>query len=194
MWSGKRFSPDGAALLRRAIAVLHESRGSVVVEWALTAPVLLAFFFATVEIGVMTLADLSLQKGVEAAARGIRTGDIRSSSDLEKFKSKACTDVSSMVDCENALINIQTFGSVGSGSYSGFSSVTYPMPVYDQYGNVTNYSFYPTGSSAEKQITTVQMQAKYKSVIPGLGFFFGGNAGAAVFSHAMVLVTEPFGS
>ncbi len=166
-------------------------RGVVTMEYALTFPVLLMLVVMTIELAIMTLADLSLQQGMEAAARSIRTGDIRSSTDVAAFKTKVCANVLALVDCSDMLLNVQTFGSVGgSNPYGGFGTVTYPMPIYDQDGNVTNYSFGVGGTKL--QITSVQVKAIYHFLTPGVGLLVGGVPTMTTLSHAMILVTEPF--
>lgn len=164
-------------------------RASVVTEWALTVPVLLLLIGSTIELGMMTLADLSLQQGVETAARSIRTGDIRSESDLATFRTKVCANVLPLVDCSSALINVQTFGSISS-SYSAFGDVVYPVPIYDENGNLTNYSFGVGGTKLT--VTSVQVRATYHFIAPVLGYFFNAIPDSTVLSHAMILVTEPF--
>ena len=96
--------------------------GATAVEFALIAPAFFALLFAILETSLIFFAQQALQTATTQASRLVMTGQAQSQNmTATQFKTAVCTAATSLFNCSNIYINMQTF--------SSFSSVTMLNPV-----------------------------------------------------------------
>ena len=95
------------------------------------------FVFGILGIGLYFLASSSLEYGVEAAARKVRTGEAQKGSvTVGQFKQDVCTAAGSYIDCNKLSVIVQH-----AATWSGIS----PQSCLDSNGNMVA----STGTSGE---------------------------------------------
>jgi Flp pilus assembly protein TadG len=134
--------------------------GATAVEFALVAPVFFALLYAMLQTSLIFFAQQALQSATTSASRLVMTGQAQSSSmTAAQFKTAVCTAATSLFNCSNLYVNMQTF--------SSFSSVTMLNPVTSGNFSTTGMSYTP-GSAGD--IVVVQVFYQWP-VWPGpLGF------------------------
>jgi Flp pilus assembly protein TadG len=96
--------------------------GATAVEFALIGPVFFALLFAILETSLIFFAQQALQTATTQASRLVLTGQAQSANlTAAQFKSAVCTAATSLFNCANLYVNMQTF--------SSFSNVTMMNPV-----------------------------------------------------------------
>lgn len=160
---GRRFAAGWAQRLRaraerrgrRRLALLRDERGSVVLEFALVAPPFFLLMIGMLEIGVMFFTASVLEGATKEAARAIRTGQVQSEADpLVAFQTEVCDALYNVIDCNEVILNVQTFAS--------FGAVTMDIEVNED-GDIVNTGFAPGGSGA---VTVVRAVYRWEFVTP----------------------------
>jgi len=112
--------PEGAAtLLRHAISRLRTitarlapraRSGSVIVEFALIAPVFFILLMGTIETGVIFLEDFVLQNAINDVSRQIRTGQVALGSISQTaFRQSICDSIGPLLACDSNLqVDVET--------------------------------------------------------------------------------------
>lgn len=119
------FSAKRRFLLRRW---LRNDDGSAAVEFAIVALPFFMFVFGIIGIGLYFLASSSLEYGVEAAARKVRTGEAQKGSvTVGQFKQDVCSAAGSYIDCNKLTVIVQH-----AATWSGIS----PQSCVDSNGNM----------------------------------------------------------
>ncbi|WP_119388341.1 TadE/TadG family type IV pilus assembly protein [Taklimakanibacter lacteus] len=99
----KRGKTRGLARLIRHFGRREE--GATAVEFALVAGPFFALLLVIFETAVVLFTDISLQNGVTAASRLIRTGQAQNMS-LDSFRSAVCKNVFSYIDCSKIRLDV----------------------------------------------------------------------------------------
>ena len=109
----------------------HDERGSVAVEFALTAIPFFTLLFAIMEAGIIFFASATLDQAVNDAARLVRTGQAQTAgTTVQQMTTTICNKVVLLSDCANKLkLDVRV--------YSNFSSVAFPT-VLDGSGAIQN--------------------------------------------------------
>lgn len=110
------------------------------------APVIIALLLAPVMVGVIFFAKSELDVATEVTARGIMTGAITTSAQIQ---SSLCANVGSIFTCSNFMVNLQSYTSLASMQTST------PTLTYNGGGAVTNSwttNFGTTGSLMVLQV------------------------------------------
>jgi Flp pilus assembly protein TadG len=86
--------------------------GSVVVEFAIIAPIFFFLMFVIAETALVFIAEQVMDNAVFETARLIRTGQVQSMSD-EEFEAAVCGRMSVFINCDSAnfYIDVQSFDS-----------------------------------------------------------------------------------
>ncbi len=104
--------------LSRIATRMHAKRkaGSAAIECAFVAPVFFLFLMATIEVGIMFMADIVLQNATSDAARQIRTGQVvLSGMTQDGFRNLICSQIDPLLKCDSNLqIDVETFPSFGA--------------------------------------------------------------------------------
>ena len=131
--------PARIPVLRRLSARrwLRNDEGSAAIEFAIVALPFFMFVLGIVGIGLYFLASNSLEYGVEAASRKVRTGEAqKGSSTVDQFKQQVCDAAGSYIDCSKLSVIVQS-----AASWSGIS----PQACVDSKGNMIG----STGSTGD---------------------------------------------
>jgi Flp pilus assembly protein TadG len=100
-------SPRGRK--RNAAHWLRDSAGATALEFALVAIPFFFFIFGILGSSLYFFASNSLNYGVEAAARKIRTGEIiQSSTSIGDFRQLVCSKAGAAIDCNKLRVLIQS--------------------------------------------------------------------------------------
>lgn len=152
------------SLLRRFFAT-HS--GATAVEFALVGPPFFALLYAILQTALVFLAQQVLQTATMQAARLIMTGQAQAGNyTAAQFQQAVCTNATTMFNCANIYVNVQTF--------SSFSSVTMLNPVSNGTFSSSGMSYSPGGTG---DIEVVQVFYQWP-VWPGpLGFSMSNTSG-----------------
>ena len=177
------------ARLRRGIArLIRSERGAAAVEMALVATPFLMLLFGIIEVGMIFLISASLENGMDAAARTIRTGQFQDGGapTSSAFKTSICNTFGwFQADCTtNLYVDVRT--------YASFSAITAPQPVQNGVFNPAALAFTPGGPD---DIVVVRAYYKWPLIAP---FFDQAlqqlNGGMTVLTTTFAFRNEPYGS
>ena len=88
---------------------LRNDDGSAAVEFAIVALPFFLFVLGIIGIGLYFFASNSLEYGVEAAARKVRTGEAQKGAvTVGEFKQLVCTAAGTYIDCNKLSVIVQT--------------------------------------------------------------------------------------
>lgn len=98
-----RPAPDPVATTRapRKPGFLRREDGTTMVEFVLTLPLVLAFLLSSVDLGVLMLRQVFLDRAVDMATREIRLGRVNGDG-LEEFRTLVCNGTVMIADCAAA--------------------------------------------------------------------------------------------
>jgi Flp pilus assembly protein TadG len=124
--------------------------GATAVEFALIAPAFFALLYAILQTSLIFFAQQALQSATTQASRLVMTGQAQSQSmTAAQFKSAVCTAATSLFNCSNLYVNMQTFTS--------FSSIAMLNPVSGGTFNSGSMSYNP-GSAGDVVVVQVFYQ------------------------------------
>jgi Flp pilus assembly protein TadG len=108
---------------RFLLRFVRDRRGSAV-EYAFIGAPFMALVFGVLELGMLFMAQTTLDNATQAAARRVRTGELQiANGNAATFKSAVCANMTWMsTSCSANLV-------VDVRNYTNFSSVTTPSPV-----------------------------------------------------------------
>ncbi len=117
--------------------LVRNEDGSAAIEFALVAMPFLLFVLGLLGMGLYFLASTSLEYGVEAASRKLRTGEAeKGNMTVDSFRELVCQSAGSYIDCGKISTIVQH-----ASTWSGIT----PQTCTDQDGNRVG----STGSSGE---------------------------------------------
>lgn len=115
--------------------------GAVAIEFALIVPTLLAFIIAIIQVGLLSLAQQSLETLSEDTARRVFTGQSQKAAQSSaQFKASACSALPPILSCNNLFVDVKTVSTFSSANTGA------PTITYDSSGNVNNNFNYTTGT------------------------------------------------
>jgi Flp pilus assembly protein TadG len=176
---------------------LRNENGTAAIEFAIVAMPFLSFVLGILGMGLYFFATTSLEYGVEAASRTVRTGEVRTAGASNKamtvaeFRKAVCDAAGPYIDCSKLSVILQH-----ATSWSGIS----PQACVDSKGNmagstgatgepITNYS----GGASEVVLVTLCYQwdlANAFSLLK-LGSSADGS-GAGIIQAATAFKSEPY--
>ena len=185
----RRVSP-GPARNRRSW--LRDESGSAAVEFALVAMPFLLFVLGIIGVGLYFFTQNALERGVENAARQIRTGQAQNAGvTVGQFKTLLCNEAGSYIDCSKVSIIVQS-----ATSWSGIA----PQSCLDANNNMVA----STGASGDliskysgAAKTVVLVTVCYKWDLAQMFNFLKlgagpGGTGAAIVQAATTFRSEPY--
>jgi len=189
--SQRRLSPAPRSRLARW---LRNDRGATAIEFAIVAVPFFMFVLGILGMGLYFLTTNSLEHGVEAAARKIRTGEAqKSSTTVGDFKRSVCDEAGNYIDCNKLHVLVQ--------HASSWSNLT-PQECVDKNNNMVAstgdsgdaiYDY--TGGASEVVLVTLCYQwdlARSFSFLH-LGASSDGS-GSAIIQAATAFRVEPYSS
>jgi Flp pilus assembly protein TadG len=172
--------------LRSFRHLFNNDSGAAAVEFSIVAAPFLALLVALFQTAMVFLAGRELDQAVAEASRYIMTGQAQTSSMSQaQFKSWVCQNIYALFDCNNLMVNVQTYTS------SSAISTAAPALTYNAQGQVTNsWSYSPGGPS---DFVVVQVMYQWPIVLGPLGFNLSnmGNGNRMLMSTA-VFKNEPY--
>jgi Flp pilus assembly protein TadG len=166
----------------RMIRRLRSESGSVVVEFALIAPLFLALLVAVIETALVFFSQQVLQTAVTQSARQIMTGQAQTQNmTAGQFQKAVCGNLPTMFNCANLYVNVQEFAS--------FSTVSMLNPL--QNGKLSNSNMnYGLGVGGD--IEMVQLFYLWPILTAPLGFGLPNINGNYLLVATAVFRNEPF--
>lgn len=180
------FSGVERRLLRLIRRVIGSDRGATAVEMALIASPFLMLLFGIFEIGMIFLISVSLENGMDLAARTIRTGQLQTggSATASAFKTSICNSFGwFQADCvKNLSVDVRT--------YPTFAAVTAPQLVQNGTFNTAALQFTPGNAD---DIVVVRAYYQWTLITP----FFNQalqqlNGGTALLTATAAFRNEPY--
>ena len=175
-------------LLSRAMLMLKRFRrakkGSAAVEFAMLAIPFFLLLYAVIDTSLVLFATSTLENGIAAAGRQIRTGQAQAANLTQaQFRTLICNQISMLLACDARLaIDVRKFNS--------FGNVNLPAAI-DANGNLTgNYQF---NMGVAGDIIVVRAFYAWPVLTPDFGSTLVNMAGnARLLQAAMAFKNEPF--
>lgn len=94
--------------------------GSAALEFAFVAPVFFILLMGTIEVGIMFLAQFTLQNATDDAARMIRTGQVALNGITQaQFRQKICNAVAPLMQCDSHLqVDVETYANFTGANFT----------------------------------------------------------------------------
>lgn len=178
----RNWIPEAVVRKRR---FMRAERGSVAVEFALTAVPFFTLLFAIVEAGIIFFVNAELDNALNDAARLIRTGQAQTASMTStQLLQTICDDVVIVSNCTtNVKIDVRTF--------SNFASVNFPSPV-DADGNLVNSLQFSMGNAGDIVLIRIYYIWNIMSPLPiGLS---NNTVGTRLIQSSVAFRNEPYTS
>jgi Flp pilus assembly protein TadG len=178
-------------MLRRRLQRMRAraKSGSVLVEFAIIAPVFLAMFWAIIETGLVFFAQGVLENGVLSAARLIRTGQAQNQSMTQsQFRTQVCNQISMLLSCDATKLQLDV------RSYTSFAgSTTFTNPVTAEGALDTTVSQFSPGGPCD--IVVVRGFYIWQLFTPIFGNYFSNMANRQrMVATAFAFRNEPYGA
>jgi Flp pilus assembly protein TadG len=173
---------------------VKDERGAAAIEFAIVATPFFLFTLGLIGLGLYFFTMSSLEYGVEAAARQIRTGQAQTSAlTVGQFKSLVCNAAGSYINCNKLSVVIQSGASWSNVTPQGCFDASHNMVGSTGTANdpVEKYS----GDANEVVLITLCYQWDLAQSFSYLKL--GTNAdgsGSAVVQASTAFVTEPYSS
>ena len=170
-------------LKQRLKAFWRNSSGTAALEFALIALPFFTLLLGTIEVGLLTLKISILEGATREAARQIRTGAVQTNANpIGLFQQTLCAGLLNLYDCNSFYVDVRTF--------SDFTTISIPTPLFDANGNPTNLVFQPGGAGT---VETARVVHNHQFITPLIGQLMGSGAsnGLTILSTA-VFKTEPY--
>lgn len=168
-------------MVARAAAMLREARGVVAIEFALAGPLFLLMVCVTLQVSLQLLVQLTLDYGIDAAARQVQIGNIRDADGNARaeFKAVVCGYVVSFSDSCSTLLQ--------SYAASGAVFAALPRAVVSTSGTLvpSTFSVGTAGSSV-----LIQVGYQVPDLVPWVGRVTGVGSGTSM--AVATMQNEPY--
>jgi Flp pilus assembly protein TadG len=158
--------------------------GATAVEFAMVALPFFFLLFAIFDISLMFFASTTLENGIVAAARKIRTGEVQAANiTADQFRNIICDDISMLLACDGRL-------AIDVRKYQSFSKAKYE-PALDKNGNLIGAMKFEPGSAGD--VVVVRAFYVWPVFTPTLGVKFANMAdGHRLLEASFAFRNEPF--
>jgi Flp pilus assembly protein TadG len=175
-------------LLPRTMLLLSRFKkaqgGATAVEFAMVATPFFLLLTCVFDVSLIFFAQTTLDNGILAAARQIRTGAVQSNHiTQQQFRQMVCNDISALLGCDSRLaIDVRNF--------TDFGHVTTPA-VLDANGNMTGAMAFQPGAAGD--VVLVRAFYTWPMLTPVSGLSFVNMAGSKRLLEASIAFrNEPF--
>lgn len=175
-------------LLPRTILFLSRLKrakgGATAVEFAFVALPFFLLLYAILDIALIFVASTTLENGLVAAARQIRTGQAQAANmTAAQFRTLVCDEISMLLGCDARL-------GLDVRKYSGFGNVQFPAAL-DESGNMTGNLTFDPGTAGD--VVVVRAFYTWPMMTPTVGTQFVNMAGGHRLLEATIAFrNEPF--
>ena len=163
-------------------------KGVNAIEFAFVVPLVIAILLATLQVGVIFMAQAYLNEVAEQGARIVLTNqapnsDPSASVNQANFKTAICGNVAALFNCSNLIVQLQQ-------APSSASNILAAMPTFDANGNLTQPTSYDIYPAPTKMLLIVMYQWPVIGGPLGLNFGSLGN-GTYLLVSTQVFQIEP---
>jgi len=159
------------------------TKGAVLIEFALVYPVFLILVFSTAEYSYYLFKKNFAKHVLYETSRTIQTGIIQSADDPEaEFRLTYCSFAQVALNCDKVFFDVR--------SYPELTDATFPEAGFSQSGQPTNFVFEP-GESEE--ITLMRVATPHEFVTPWMRNAFQKDGNPAILVGYTIVKNEPFG-
>ena len=152
----------------------REERAIAAVEFAATAPIVIAIILVTLQAGIIFVAKAYLETGAEQAARDVLDNKASAYTQAQ-FNTDVCNQLSALFTCGNLIVQLSTLP-------AGATSITPYLPQFNADGTLQNSTTYAAGTGGQIMLLTVMYEW------PVYGGVLGLNWGS--FSNGTMLMTS----
>ena len=168
--------------------LLDDSRGAVMVEFAICALAFFALLVACAQTALIFFAQQALQTGAEGGARYILTGQAsQAAMTSSQFRTYACGRMPPIFDCSKLIVDVRSaasFDTIDTGAGD---------PTFDSTGKMNNNWQFSAGSAG--QIMTVRVMYLWNVQLGPLNLdFSNAGGGKRLLTGTMVFKSEPYKS
>jgi len=160
---------------------IRDERGANAVEFALLALPFFGLFLGVIQLGVIFLANQSLDSAVNSIAREIRTGQIRSGgTGIGEFRTSLCDNNPIIIGCEEVLeVSVQAFTSIADTTTATLYVDNFPIITND----------YDTGNGGDVVVINAAVSIP---IVGGSLFGVGDGSGRTRLTASFVFTNENF--
>lgn len=182
-------SPDAGRCAPRRRGVIRRFRqdrkGVAAIEFALLAIPFFAMIFATIETGIVFLAEMTLDQAVDQAGRTVRTGQAQKANlTKEAFKNSICDRVSFLLSCDELIVDVGSYG-------NDFAAI--PPPLKNGKIDTASFGYSPGASNT---VSAVRAYYKWPIVTDVMRTYLADGGSSGDGTHLLYSVsafrTEPF--
>jgi Flp pilus assembly protein TadG len=175
-------------LFPRTLLLLSRFRrarnGGAAVEFALIAVPFFMMLYAVFDIALIFFASTTLENGIAAAARQIRTGQAQASNMTQvQFRTLVCSQISMLLACDARL-------GLDVRKYSGFNAAKTPPAALDSNGNLNANFTYDPGNSGD--VIVVRAYYVWPVLMPTDTAFVNMAGGKRLLQASIAFRNEPF--
>lgn len=181
-------APSAPARTPQPRRLLSDTRGAVLIEFAICSAAFFALLLASVQTALIFFAQQALQTAAEGGARYIMTGQARSTSmTAAQFRNYACGQMPPILDCNKLIVDVR--------SADSFSDIDTRRPdiARDKSGNVSNTWQFSTGDTGRIMIVRIMYLWNVQLGPLDLDFSDAGR-GKRLLTGTMVFKSEPYKS
>jgi Flp pilus assembly protein TadG len=150
------------------------------IEFAFVVPLAIAIVLATVQVGVIFLAQSYLEYVAETGARLVLTNQAANNNWTQaQFAAQICSDVQALFNCNNLIVELEQ-------APSSAANMAAAMPQFDSNGNLTNPTSYSVLPAPAKMMLVVMYQW------PVIGGPLGLNFGSLGNGNFLLVSTQVF--
>ena len=171
---------------RKKLVRARKSRaksGSVLVEFALLAPVFFMLIMGLVEFVLYQYKIYALNHVVYEASRNLQTGEIRTAgNNSAAFLAELCAHSDMLIDCNEIDYDVAAYEELGD--------IEYHEPEFDEDGHATNFNFEPGKSN---DYSVVRASIPHSFVTPFMNQLVGlGPENPAIVNSYCIVRNEPW--
>lgn len=158
--------------------------GATAIEFSLVALPFFLLLYAIFDVSLIFFASTTLENGISAAARQIRTGQAQAANmTATEFRQLVCDQISALLSCDTRL-------GIDVRKYDSFNSVIFPAALDDDGNLVGNMSFDP-GTAGD--VVVVRAFYTWPIMSPTVNTNFSNMAGGhRLLELAVAFRNEPF--
>jgi len=144
-------------------ALLRNTRGGAMIEFAAVAAPFIALIFANLATAVAFFSQQMLDTTTEKMARQLMTGQVQKAGvSQQAFKTAICNDLPDFLSCDRVMVDVRKAADFGS------ANTGVPEIKFDSSGNVTNEWKFEKGQPGE--VVLMQVYYRWPSITGPLDF------------------------
>jgi Flp pilus assembly protein TadG len=158
--------------------------GTAALEFSMVALPFFFLLYAIIDVSLIFFASTTLENGLVAAARQIRTGEAQAANmTTQQFRTLVCNQISMLLGCDGRLgIDVRKF--------NGFGAVALPGGL-DENGNLSGNMTFDPGSAGD--VVVVRAFYTWPMLTPTVGMQFANMSGGHRLLEASIAFrNEPF--